>query len=862
MKLLAIDGNSILNRAYYGIRPLTAKDGTPTNAIYGFLNILLKMQHETGPDSIAIAFDVKSPTFRHKKYDGYKATRKGMPEDLAVQLPLLKELLGHLGYVIVEHEGWEADDILGTLAKSSRCQGAECVISTGDRDSFQLIGNGVTVRLASTKGGRPHSETYDTDAIMEKYGVTPPQLIDVKALMGDSSDNIPGVAGIGEKTALSLIQDHQTLDRIYSELAALSIKDAVRKKLIDGKDMAYLSRELAEIDCNTPIESDIAAYRKNPVDNAAAYRIMARLELFSLMEKFGVRPAINVEDTSISHQSKHIATDIRINQLPDAFADTRKPIDVLFAFDGYQVKAICIADEGTVYYLDRDLETAAREILCIPAPKRTNQIKSIYRYGLLRGFTPRNIIFDVEIAAYILNPTANDYRLGRLCAEYGVPEPDKDGIFGEHAGLIADMGAFSALADRLAAKIIENEQVQLLTDIELPLAEVLAAMEHEGIGIDLEGLRAYGERLESELKQVQARVYLLAGEKFNINSPKQLGVVLFDKLGLPAGKKTKTGYSTNADVLESLRGKHGVIDEILEFRKLSKLKSTYADGLTAVAGEDNRIHTTFQQTLTRTGRISSVEPNMQNIPVRTELGSELRRFFIADEDTILLDADYSQIELRVLAHIAGDETMIEAFRSEEDIHTRTASQVFNMPPDFVTPLMRNRAKAVNFGIVYGIGAFSLSQDIGVSISEADSYIKGYLSVYSGVRKYMDDIVKYGSEHGYVLTMFGRRRYLPELSSSNRNLREFGKRVALNTPIQGTAADIIKIAMVRVYHRLKKEGLRARLILQVHDELIVESPLDEADRASLILREEMERAAELSIPLVAEVGRGKNWLEAK
>ena len=860
MKLLAIDGNSILNRAYYGIRLLSTKGGIYTNGIYGFLTILLRMLQEVEPEAVAVAFDMRAPTFRHKKYDGYKAQRKGMPDELAMQMPYLKELLKALGYSCIECEGWEADDILGTLARASRESANECVIATGDRDSFQLIGEGVTVRLAATKQGRPTAEIFDDAAIFEKYGVTPRELIEVKALMGDSSDNIPGVAGVGEKTALALIAEFHSLDSVYENIEAKSIKDGVRKKLLADRDMAYLSRELAEIDCAAPISTDTAEYKKAAVSNREAYALMTKLELFSLMERFGVRPESLVE--KVAETKIADALEIHFNIMPKGLLDGDKTVDVLFAMGGSGLESLCISHNNALYYHDNDCGKIAREILSSPVKKRTNHLKSLYHLGLEGGWELQNIVFDLEIAAYILNPTANDYSYSRLCGEYGIEVPDADLLRGAHPELLAEAAAFGALAEKLSTKLELNSQTKLMTEIELPLSRVLADMEHVGILLDTEGLSVFGQRLEGELAGVQAKVYELAGEEFNINSPRQLGVILFEKLGLPTGKKTKTGWSTNVDVLEGLRDKHPLVGEVLEFRKLAKLKSTYVDGFLALVAGDGRIHTTFQQTLTRTGRISSVEPNMQNIPVRTPLGSELRRFFTAPEGTTLLDADYSQIELRVLADISNDETMLEAFRNNEDIHTKTAGQVFDLPPMFITPLMRSRAKAVNFGIVYGIGAYSLSQDIGVTVAEADKYIKGYLAAYSGVKHYMDDIVSFGTEKGYVKTLFERRRYLPELASKNRVLREFGKRVALNTPIQGTAADIIKIAMVRVFERLRREGLKTRLILQVHDELILESPTAEIERASRILREEMENAASLKAPLVADVNSGMNWLDAK
>lgn len=858
MKLLAVDGNSILNRAYYGIRPLTTKDGIFTNGIYGFLTILLKMEQETGPDGVAIAFDMRAPTFRHKQYDGYKAKRKGMPEELAMQMPLLHELLEDLGYVIVEQEGYEADDLLGTLAAAAKDAGGECVIATGDRDSFQLIGTGVTVRLASTKGGHPQAEVYDQAAIEEKYGVTPPQLIDVKAIMGDASDNVPGVAGIGEKGALSLIQAFGSLEHILEHLEEIDIKPGMRAKLEAGRDMALLSRDLVTIHCEAPIPRELDYYQKKAPEEGEAYALMARLELFSLLDRFGLHPAGAGEAGD-----KTPPLDIRFNTLPEGFFST-ETADVLFSFAGEELKAVCIITPETLYLWDQMTDATAREILSGSLKKRTNHLKALHRYALRQGFEVNNVVFDLEIAGYILNPTASDYALSRLSGAYGIVPATLDNMLGSNSALLEDCAVFSHLADELDKQIRSNGQLPLLRDVELPLARVLAEMEHRGFSLDAQGLLDYGKDLDDLIREHQEKIFELAGQEFNINSPKQLSVILFEELGLPAKKKTKgrTGYSTDADVLESLRGKHPIISYILEYRKVAKLKNTYVDGLLGALHPDGRIHTSFQQTLTRTGRISSVEPNLQNIPIRTPQGSELRRFFRAGEGMVLLDADYSQIELRVLAHIAGDENMIAAFAQGEDIHTNTAAQVFDLPPLMVTPQMRSRAKAVNFGIVYGIGAYSLSQDIGVSVAEASRYIKGYLDTFHGVRRYMEDTIAFAEEHGYVATLLERRRYLPELTSGNRATREFGKRVAMNTPIQGTAADIIKIAMVRVSRRLREEKLQARLILQVHDELIVECPEAEKEQAAALLKEEMEQAIQLSVPMEVEVGSGGTWLEAK
>jgi len=860
MKLLAIDGNSVLNRAFYGIRPLNTREGMPTNGIYGFLSILHSLLQEIKPDAVAIAFDMRAPTFRHKKYDGYKAARKSMPEDLARQLPVLKELLTALGFKLVELEGYEADDLLGALACESTRKSGRCVIATGDRDTFQLVCEKTTVRLAYTKGNRAQADIIDIAAVQEKYGLAPAQLIDLKALMGDSSDSIPGVPGVGEKTALSLLHTWGSLDALYEKLDTLDIRESLREKLRAGKEMAYLSRELATIDCDAPINISLGELKRGQIDAVRAWELMSSLELFSLTERFGVKVARRTIPSAQQQITKPL--EIVFNPTLDNILASNVPLDVLFSFHEGIVTAVCAVARDKLCLWDMNASDISQQLLAAPIPKRSNRLKELHHFAISRGFEIQNIVFDTEIAGYILGPAANDYSIKRLASAFKTPGLEIAGYFGEWGPLLEDCALFPALCDELEKRISSGGQYRLLHEVELPLAGVLADMEDTGFAVDRDGLAAFGQKLDEKISHYQESVYRHAGEQFNLNSPKQLGVILFEKLALPAKKKTKTGYSTDAEVLESLLGKHPVIADILEYRKAAKLKSTYVDGLLAAIAPDGRIHTSFQQTLTRTGRISSIEPNMQNIPIRTELGSELRRFFLAGEGNVLLDADYSQIELRVLAHIAQDAQMIEAFKNGEDIHARTASQVFDLPVELVTPMMRGRAKAVNFGIVYGMGAFSLSQDIGVSVTEADRYIKGYLANFSGVRQYMEDTVEHGAERGYVQTLMNRRRYLPELSASNRPTREFGKRVAMNTPIQGSSADIIKIAMVKVYRRLRVEGLKARLILQVHDELIVECPVDETQQVSLLLKEEMEGAMPLDAPLKADVTAGPNWLEAK
>ena len=863
MKLLAVDGNSVLNRAFYGIKLLSTKEGLYTNGIYGFLTILQRVLGETEPDAVAIAFDMRAPTFRHKRYDGYKAQRKGMPEELAQQLPLLKELLTALGYRLVQLEGYEADDILGTLAAACTRDGNDCVIATGDKDSLQLIGEHVSVRLTATKMGQPESILYDTAVFRERYGVDPIRLIDLKALMGDASDNIPGVKGIGEKGAMQLIAEFGSLESLYEQLETAELKPALRQKLTDGRDMAFLSKELATIFCEVPVPTAFSEYVRGPVDHAAAARLLTKLEMYKMLERLGVDAAAAPAKETPAQEAalpalRVVEADAFLHTL--AAAPAEEPVYLLFTALGDTLTACAAACGGAACFSG---DTAfLQAVLAGQRPLYTENSKQLYRFGLLGHYPVCGAAFDTQLAGYLSNPNASDYTVPVLAAGCGAQAQPYEGAVPEgHEALAASLALMPALCTALRAEIERNGQTELLCEIEQPLARVLASMEVIGFSIDIPALRLFGAELEGDITRAQESIYAHAGHEFNINSPAQLGAVLFDELELPAKKKTKTGYSTNVDVLEALRGKHPIIDDILEYRKLTKLKSTYVEGLQKVVGPDGRIHSSFNQTETRTGRISSTEPNMQNIPVRTELGSNLRRFFGASEGNMLVDADYSQIELRVLAHIARDENMLEAFRTGEDIHTQTAAQVFGLPPLFVTPLMRSRAKAVNFGIVYGISAFSLSQDIGVTVAEADRYIKDYLRTYSGVKRYMDETVAHAKETGYVSTLWGRRRYLPELASSNYNLRSFGERVAMNMPIQGTAADIIKIAMVRVYNRLSKEGLRARLILQVHDELLVEAPLDEAEHVQALLREEMEGAAQLLVPLTADAKLGRTWFEA-
>lgn len=845
MKLLVVDGNSILNRAFYGIRLLTTKDGQFTNAIYGFLTMLLKIQEDVTPDAVAIAFDLKAPTFRHKAYDGYKSNRKGMPEELHQQLQPLKDLLTLLGYTIITKEGYEADDILGTLSHTCKVNGDECVLATGDRDSLQLINDKVTVRLASTKGGKANAILYDEKKIMEDYGVTPRQLIEIKAIQGDSSDCIPGVPGIGPKGAGDLIQRFNNLDYIYENLDTIDIKDGMRKKLRENKDSAYMSRMLGEIKLDIPIDTDINHYLVNCTQPDEASRMMAKLELFSLIDKFKLKEVESAEETPKEKKKYSLNEKNTIDLLGKELyiysnSKSKGDIDYLYIIEENEI--IKTTDVDTVLKSENK--------------KYVYSSKELFAYANKKGFEIKNLVFDVTLASYLLNPNSSSYDIDKLNGEYEVETYDGEDEF------LCNIAPMIDLCNILEKKIEQCNQKKLLNEIEIPLSNVLAKMENLGFAVDKQGIEDFGKMLKENIENLKSEIYNSVGREFNINSPKQLGVALFEDLALPCKKKTKSGYSTSADVLESLKNQHPVVSMVLQYRTLSKLNSTYCEGLLKVIGDDGRIHSSFNQTETRTGRISSTEPNLQNIPVRTELGREMRKFFTAREGWVLVDADYSQIELRVLADISGDKNMIDAFKNNQDIHAITASQVFNMPLDFVTGEMRSRAKAVNFGIVYGIGAYSLAKDIGVTNKEAKNYIESYLKHYSGIDKYMHDVVEKAKDTGYVETVFGRRRYLPELSASNGMTRAFGERVARNAPIQGTAADIIKIAMIKVDKRLTEENLEARLVLQVHDELIVECPSHESMRVAMILQEEMEKAESLSVPLVADSAVGKTWYDAK
>ena len=845
MKLLAIDGNSILNRAFYGIKLLSNKKGEFTNAIFGFMNIYLKNIADVQPDAIAVAFDLRSPTFRHKAAAYYKANRKGMPPELAQQLPRVKELLGLMGVKVVECEGYEADDVLGTLSRSCSDRGDQCFVLTGDRDSLQLIDSNVTVLLATNK----ETVHYTPERFIEDYGFEPIKLIDLKSLMGDSSDNIPGVAGIGEKTASSLIKEYGSLENLYANYEDSSLTKGVKAKLAAGKASAEESKWLATIVRDAPIDSDPEHYIPSQPDTSAISSLLTELEMFKLLDKLNisVADAVSASSASVTHEE---APEIKVTVAPltENITSSLEKCDYILRDGKLSVR------EGNNVYTSDD-ETIILNFLASACEKSTDDAKSHYRFAMAHGSELNNLRSDIAICGYLLNTSASDYAVDKLCAEYGVHYYSENGE-------LADLLSISLLTEKLRAAIADEGMTELLEKIEMPLTEVLASMEDTGIRIDRSGVEDFGVYLSEMIEETQKMVFDDAGHEFNISSPKQLGTVLFDEIGLPAKKKTKSGYSTSADVLEELRNQSPIVDNVLKYRQYTKLNSTYVVGLLDKIAPDGRIHTSFKQTETRTGRISSTEPNMQNIPVRTELGSRMRKFFIAPEGRVLVDADYSQIELRVMAHLCGDENMSEAFRSGEDIHTSTAAQVFDMPPFMVTPEMRSAAKAVNFGIIYGIGAFSLSKDIGTSLAQAKKYISDYLARFPKVKEFMDTTVDNAVKTGTVTTMFGRKRRIPELLSSNKMLQAAGKRIAMNTPVQGTAADLIKIAMINVYNRLKSEKLNAKLILQVHDELILESDAECADRAAEILKEEMQGVYDMKVPLAVDVHQGHSWYDAK
>ena len=883
MKLMVIDGNSIINRAYYGIRPLSTRDGLYTHAIFGFLTTLLRLEGEETPDAVCVTFDVHAPTFRHTADEAYKATRKPMPEELRMQVPVLKEVLDALNIPRYELEGWEADDLIGTISRKCEAAGWECVVVTGDKDSLQLITDHTKVKLVSTRMGQTTTKDMTPDAFREQYGFEPIHMIDLKALMGDSSDNIPGVPGIGEKTAMDLIRKYESIDALYEKMPDIEAKPAALKKLAAGEEAASHSYWLATIVTDAPLDF-------RPEENLVqkpgpeAYPLFLRLEFTKLIEKFGLtaaetaaRETARAEFTAAVEQVKD---QVRAEELLNIWR-TADHVSLLALPDLTGITVVCRTGEDTVLTAELffekfsgDWNSLLKALFSEEIKKVSHNVKDLMRTLLENGLPADGFVFDTALAAYLLDATAGSYDLGRLFVAYYNEElpkplyldPDAFSLLGDTAQAEASFDSYAAAVEALYGtllpKLKELDMWELYQTAELPLCRVLAEMELAGCRVDARALSDFGEALSARITEQEKAIYDMAGETFNINSPKQLGEILFGKLGLPHGKKTKTGWSTNADVLEKLRYEYPIVNAALEYRQYAKLKSTYADGLLKAIDPDGRVRTSFQMTVTATGRLSSTEPNLQNIPTRTDLGSEIRRMFVPADGCVLVDADYSQIELRLLAHIAGDETMRESFLAGGDFHAETAAKVFHVARKDVTHEMRRSAKAVNFGIVYGISAFSLSQDIGVSVAEAKAYMEAYFATFPGVRKYMDEVVEKAKAAGYVETLFHRRRDLPELKSSNFNMRSFGERVALNMPIQGTAADVMKLAMVAVHRRLKAENLRARLVLQVHDELIVECPESEAETVAKLLTEEMENVVRLSVPLTADAHWGKNWLEAK
>ena len=850
MKLMILDGNSIVNRAFFGVRPLNAPDGTPTNAIFGFLSILQRMLDEQKPDAVCVSFDRREPTFRHKAYDGYKAQRKGMPEELAAQMPVLKETLDAMGIRRYEMAGYEADDILGTVSVKCAEKGWECVVVTGDKDSLQLITDTTTVCNVKTRMGQTETINYTPAVFREEYGFDPPQMVDLKALMGDSSDNLPGVPGVGEKTAMELVRKYGTVENIYADLSALDIKEGVRKKLAAGEESARMSYWLATILKEVPMDFDPAENHWDHDYTDALYPLFKRLGFQKFIEKWGVQEGRTQTETTQGAALPH--AEVSDAELP-ALLEAVKAAKVLAVDFGESLDRLELCDGKTVYTASWNAcgdgyNELLQAVFSPDKSKLGHHVKELMNVLARENLSREGFIFDTALAAYLLDANESEYPLSRVTARY---------LGEEQSGTQAIFKLYPVLNDKLK----ELEMDKLYYEIELPLCLVLSDMEQAGFYVDRKALYDFGESLNGDIERLQESIWQHAGHEFNINSPKQLGEVLFEELMLPSGKKTKTGWSTNVDVMEKLRGKHPIVDEVLEYRTLTKLKSTYAEGLLKVIDSDGRIRSSFQMTVTATGRLSSTEPNLQNIPVRKKLGAEIRKMFVAGPGMVLVDADYSQIELRLLAHISGDEAMRDAFLSGEDFHTVTASKVFNVPIEEVTPVIRSRAKAVNFSIVYGISAFSLAQDIGVFPNEAKAYMDAYLDKYHGVRDYMEKIKAQAKADGYVETLFHRRRWLPELKSSNFNVRSFGERVALNMPVQGTAADVIKLAMVNVHRRLKEEKLEARLILQVHDELIVECPESEAEQVQALLEQEMENAVHYSVPLIAEAHIGHSWAEA-
>ena len=879
MKLMVLDGNSILNRAYYGIRPLSTREGLYTHAVYGFITTLQRLLDEENPEALCVTFDRREPTFRHRADADYKAQRKPMPPELAMQLPVMKQVLSAMSVPCYELAGYEADDLIGTISRKCQAAGWDCVIVTGDKDSLQLITDRTKVKLVSTRMGQTTTKDMTPETFREQYGFDPIHMIDLKALMGDTSDNIPGVPGVGEKTAMALVQQYGDIDALYRRLPDIDAKPNVIRKLTEGEESARHSYWLATIVTDAPLDFDPAENLRRPF-RPELYDLFLRLEFQKLIDRYHLRPH---QETAEKPEVTAAVVPIRTeDQARDLLAQWRQAESVT-VYAVPDLSALSVqwdAGENASWAAELwtgdyqgDWQALLAALFAADIPKVSHNVKDLMRTLLDGGLPAEGFVFDTALAAYLLDATAGKYDLPRLFVSYfnqELPkpvhlEPEAFSLLGDRSAAWASLRSYGAAIEALHGVLLprlrEQGMEKLYFDVELPLCRVLADMERSGFLVDGGALARFGADLSDTIRQLEQRIYAAAGQQFNINSPKQLGKVLFEDLGLPHGKKTKTGRSTNADVLEKLKD-HPLVADVLTYRQYAKLKSTYADGLLKVIDPDGRIRTSFQMTVTATGRLSSTEPNLQNIPTRTDLGSKMREMFVAAPGHVLVDADYSQIELRLLAHISGDTAMQQAFLSGADFHTVTAARVFHVPQDQVTHQMRSRAKAVNFGIVYGISAFSLSQDIGVTMQEAKEYMDRYFATYTGVKQYMTDVVDKAQEQGYVETLWHRRRALPELKSSNFNMRSFGERVALNMPIQGTAADIIKLAMVRVHSRLDREGLAARLIMQVHDELIVECPEEEAPRVEALLQQEMQGVAELSVPLLAEAHTGRNWLAAK
>lgn len=878
-KLLVVDGNSIMNRAFYGLsgkNMLTNKEGIPTNAVYGFLNILFKIIAEDNPTHIAVAFDLKAPTFRHKMYEGYKANRKGMPDELAAQMPIIKNVLDAMNIKRVEIEGYEADDILGTLAKKSKEHNIQTILFTGDRDSFQLIEDGIVVKLPSTKGGKTETEVYDSEKIFEKYGVNPIQLIEVKSLMGDASDNIPGVKGIGEKTALKYIQEFGSLEKLYDNISSDIVKGKSKELLVEYKNDAFMSKDLARIDVNVPIDLNFDVYRVKEYDNEKLYEIFKKLEFTNFIKKLNLKGEVAIEKFEIGKiQITENHNDL-MNMLKNSKNSSFYIKDIFSKNSIEEITEIAFFIDGENYVLK--LKSNKKEILkeifeSCDIPKVSISLKELYLLLIKSGIGLNGFAFDIGLAEYVIDANSGNYfieriadeRLGVNLGQFLTNTQEQISLFTDtqdenYDFIVASAKVISRLK-LIQEEIIEkNNQSKLFYEIEMPLIEILANMQFQGIGIEKEKLIEYGNILNDKMLTLAKDIFSLAGEEFNINSPKQLGEILFEKLNLKSSKKTQRGYSTDAESLEKIRNEHPIIDKILEYKQYAKLKSTYADGLNHVINvSTGRIHSKFNQTVTATGRLSSTEPNLQNIPVRLEAGRLFRNMFMAKEGYTFIDADYSQIELRILAALSDDEEMIKAFNEGDDVHKATAMQVFGVSKDEVTPLMRARAKAVNFGIVYGQGDFSLGQDLGIPKKEAKEYIDKYFERFPNIKLFLDKLVNDAKDKGYAQTIFNRRRYVPEINSQNFHIRSFNERVAMNMPIQGTAADIIKLAMVNVYKRLK--SMKSKLILQVHDELLIEASDDEIEDVKEIVRKSMEEAVDLKVQLKVELGVGKSWGEA-